>query len=594
MPFVWGESVAYPVASLDNAQATLTMRQYRWSDPVELPRDQWSFARVEEGRAVPDPGHLYIKDGFRPGWLYDLVYVGKEARLAGLGLAAVRDVVSFFRYEQADERGVANPLAGGVEHAYAWGHSQSARLLNHFVYQDFNGDEQRRMVFDGVLASCPGGGKGEFNSRFAQTTRHGSHLEDNLFPVDFFPFTSVTQTDPVTGERGDNLALARKSGFLPRIFYYNSSTDYWTRAASLLHTDVTGKRDEAIDPSVRIYAVAGRAHLDARIGILARALLVAMDEWVSQGIEPPASEIPRIADGTLVDLAAIRARFPAVPGLRLPDSYYHPLRLDPGPRWRTAGIADHVPPLAGPRYVCLVPQVDEDGNEIAGIRLPEITTPLATFCGWYLRNPTFSNTLQRNGGRIWPLARTAEERRESGDARPSIQERYATSADYASRAKQTLIELRQKRLLLDEDYDQQLARVTKEAALIHDLRSVEELALAHDATAAADYLARMKDAGLLWWPGLNADGSGIIDKGYELMGAGRLEAAREVFELATQLHPEDANAWDSRGECCLKLKRYDEARRHYQKSLELDPTNENAVRTLKTIDQAQPSGTVTP
>lgn len=462
MPLIWGGSVAYSPVTLDNSHAILTKREYRWEDPVKIPRDGWSFARWEDGSVTPDSGYLYVVDGITPGWLYDLVYVGKNPKVTGLGMAAIRDVVSFFKYEKTDDYGVINPLADAVEYAYAWGHSQSARLLNHFVYQDFNGDENRRMVFDGIMANCPGAGKGQFNSRFAQTTRHGSHHEDNLFPVDFFPFTTVEQYDPVTRERGDGIGESRESGFLPKVFLINSSTDYWTRAASLLHTDVEGKRDSEIDPSVRIYSIAGIAHTEDRIGIIGRALLVALDQWVTYGVEPPDSRIPRISDGTLVDLEIWKKAFPAIPEVLIPPSFYHPYRLDLGPRWNTEGIADYVPPKIGPRYVCLVPQVDEDGNEIAGIRLPDISAPTATYTGWGMRSPIYSQTLGRNRGRIWPLPITIEERIKNGDPRLSILERYPAKADYLSEVTKSILNLRHQRLLLDED----VTRLLMEAAQV--------------------------------------------------------------------------------------------------------------------------------
>ena len=459
-PIVWGGSVAYQPVTMNNSHAVLTKQQYRWDVPVEIPRDGWSFARMEDGQVVPDAGYVYIKEGFKPGWLYDLVYVGKDPKVTGLGLAAIRDVVSFFKYEKADEKGFESPLNACVDYAYAWGHSQSARLLNHFIYQNFNGDEKNRKVFDGIMANCPGAGKGLFNSRFAQTTRHGSHHEDNLFPIDFFPFSTVEQYDPVTGEHGDGLVRARKSGFLPKMFFINSSTDYWTRAASLLHTDVEGKEDIAIDPNARIYSIAGRAHTDARIGIIGRALLTALDQWVCYGVEPPKSQIPKILNGTLVNLESWRNAFPDIPGLQKPPSFYHPYRLDMGPRWHTEGIADHVPPKTGPRYTCLVPQTDKDGNEIAGIRLPEIVAPLATFTGWSMRSPSYSHTLRRNAGRIWLLPVTAEERRKNGDPRKSILERFPTKADYLSEVTKSILNLKQRRLLLDED----VAMLLREAA----------------------------------------------------------------------------------------------------------------------------------
>jgi hypothetical protein len=462
-PLVWGGSLAYPPVTLDNTHATLTKRQYRAEEPITIPRDGWSFARLEKGQLIPDPGYLYIKEGFAPGWLYDLVYTGKNPKVTGLGLAAIRDVVSFFKHEKADRKGFVNPLAGVIDFAYAWGHSQSARLLNHFVWQNFNGDENGRMVFDGVMANCPGAGKGQFNSRFAQFTRHGSHHEDNLYPVDFFPFASVEQRDPVTGQEGDAFSEARKSGFMPKMMFINSSTDYWTRAASLLHTDVEGKRDIEIGGDVRIYAIAGRAHTDSRIGIVGRALLTALDEWVSLGTDPPASQIPTISDGTLVTLEEFKKDFPRIPGVIIPESFYQPYRLDPGPRWEKEGVADHVPPKTGPKYVCLVPQVDEDGREMAGIRLPEIEAPLATYTGWSMRDPSFSNSLRRNAGAVWPLPRTAEERRQNGDPRKSVLERYPSKKDYLFNVMKSLLSLKKKRLIVDEDFDNLLQEAAEQS-----------------------------------------------------------------------------------------------------------------------------------
>ena len=162
-PIVWGGSIAYSPLNMDKLDAKLTMRQYRHEEPIEILRNEWEFARFENGKRVPDSGSIYIKEGFKPGWLYDLVYIGKNPKVTGLGLAAIRDVVSFFRYEKADEAGNENPLAGVIEHTFAWGHSQSGRLLNHFVYQNFNGDGKRRIVFDGIISICPGAGKGLFN-----------------------------------------------------------------------------------------------------------------------------------------------------------------------------------------------------------------------------------------------------------------------------------------------------------------------------------------------------------------------------------------------------------------------------------------------
>jgi hypothetical protein len=209
-PIVWGRSSAYPPLNMDKSDAELTMRRYRHEEPIKISRDEWEFAQLKNGDIVPDPETIYIKEGFKPGWLYDLVYIGKDPKVTGLGLAAIRDVVSFFRYERVDEAGNENPLADVIEHAFAWGHSQSGRLLNHYVFQNFNGDEKGRIVLDGIISNCPGAGKRLFNSLFAQFTRHGSHDEEQLYPVDVFPFATVEQEDAITGRRGDAFRRARQ------------------------------------------------------------------------------------------------------------------------------------------------------------------------------------------------------------------------------------------------------------------------------------------------------------------------------------------------------------------------------------------------
>lgn len=467
-PFYWGNSDPYPSVTLDHRDARLTMRASRSQQPVVVPYDDWAFARFEDGKVVPDPKHLYLKEGFRPGWLYELVYTATGPRVTGLGFAAVRDSVSFLRYAEKDAAGMANPLAGLIERAYVFGISQSGRFIHHLVYEGFDTDERNRVVFDGALAHVGGSGKGYFNHRFAQTTRHGSQHEDNLSPSEFFPFTTSPQYDPVTGERGDTLARARTSGHVPKMFFTGTSTEYWTRATSLLHTDVEGKSDVPPDPNVRIYFITGGQHgvsgssdrgifqnpvnvLDHRPVL--RALLVQLDHWVTSGTEPPASRIPRIADGTLVDLKTYQSTFPAIPGAHAPAAMYVPVRLDLGPQWKQTGIAEFVPPRVGPAYRALVPAINADGNEIAGIRLPDIAVPLATFTGWNLRSESVgaAGALGRWNGSYLPFAQTAADRAKTGDPRLSIAERYASRDAYLARVGETALQLRDEGFLLDED-----------------------------------------------------------------------------------------------------------------------------------------------
>ena len=479
LPFDWGSSRPYPSVALDNGRATLVKRPRRSADGVEIPRDEWRFGRPENGAVVPDPTWVHVEEGFEPGWLYDLVYEGKDPRVTGLGLAATRDVVSFFRYAPDREGPRANPLAGAVEFAYGYGGSQSGRFLHHFVFEGFNADLRGRYVFDAIMPHVAGAGKGIFNHRFGQTTRHGSHHEEGLYPSDFFPFNSVRQRDPTTGATGSMLDRARASGHVPRVFFTQTSTEYWSRAASLLHTDVDGRVDAELDPSVRIYMIAGTAHNSMTGGVYRspvnrattrpamRALLVALDRWVAEGVQPPESRYPRIDDGTLVNLAAFRAAWPGIPGAEAPEDHYRPLRLDPGPRWYTEGIADHVPPKVGPAYQTLVPTVDADGNELAGIRLPHVAVPLATYTGWNVRDSSWGadGMLTRWMGSYLAFPRTQAEGSRLGDPRRAVEERYATHDEYVAQVERVCRELVASGYLLERDAE---ALIREAAERPHD------------------------------------------------------------------------------------------------------------------------------
>ncbi|MGB0581436.1 MAG: alpha/beta hydrolase domain-containing protein, partial [Limisphaerales bacterium] len=363
----WGTADAYPSVSVKNVGAKLTMRPSRNEPAIVVPRSDWAFARFEEGKAIPDATSLYVKAGFRPGWLYDLVYTARDPRVSGLGLAGLREAVSFFRY--ADTK--TNPVRDAIRQATIFGISQSGRLIHHFMYEGLNLDVDDRMIFDGAILLVPGAGKGLFNYRFAMATVYGTYRRSNLAPSDFFPFTPFPQNDPVTGQTADSLARLRAKGKVPKMMFVQSATEYWSRAASLLHTDVEGKRDLELAPNVRIYSIAGAQHLgggttDKGIcqhprnplkhrGLVLRALLVAMDRWVAEGSEPPASRYPRIDNGSLVDIPSFRKQFPAIPDVGVVRHRYAPLRLDLGPRWHTEGIATIVPPGTGPAFVTLVP-----------------------------------------------------------------------------------------------------------------------------------------------------------------------------------------------------------------------------------------------
>lgn len=452
----WGTPKAYPALSLNNSDARLTMRPNRLEPAVEVPQADWAFADYVDGQAVPGATSLYVKEGFRPGWLYELFYTAKNPRVSGLGMAGLRDAVSFFRYGDAD-----NPMAGRIDRALIFGISQSGRLIHHFLYEGLNRDADGRTVFDGAIIHVPGAGKGLFNYRFAMATVYGTQRRGNLSPSDFAPFAPMPGGD--AGE--DSLFRLRQGGEIPKIFFVQTATEYWSRAASLLHTDHKGEKDLPLDPKVRIYSIAGASHLGAgptdrgicqnprsplrHRGPVLRALLVAMDEWVTNGEAPPPSRYPRIDDGTLVDLETFRKQFPAIPGVDLPTALYQPLRLDPGPRWHTEGIADKVPPETGAPYRTLVPAVDADGNEIAGIRLPEVAVPLATYMGWNLRAEEFGD-----GGALAGLHGSYLEfpgGEDADDPRTAVRVRYPNREAYLARYSEAVLNLWKQGYLLEED-----------------------------------------------------------------------------------------------------------------------------------------------
>jgi len=461
----WGIGAAFPSVSLDNAEASLTMRPGRDAEGMEVPRAEWAFGRWEEGKVIPDATNLYVKAGLRPGWLYDLVYTAKEPRVTGLGLTALRDCVSFFRHADA----VTNPLAGAIEKACVFGISQSGRVIHHFLFERLNTDEHGRAVFDGALIHVAGAGKGMFNHRFRMSTEYGTQHEGQLSGSEFFPLAPLPQTDPVTGESGDTLARARKSGHTPRIIFTQTSTEYWSRAASLLHTDVEGKKDLALPEDVRVYFIAGAEHLGASDGTpgicqqprnmlddrgpVLRAMLMSLSDWMQTGKTPPPSRYPTLADGTLVDHDIWRARFPQIPGGNLPAQYYQPPRLDFGPRFLSEGIADIIPPKVGKPFRTLLPAVNADGNETSGIILPEVAVPLGTYTGWNLRARTFGaeTMLSPLDGMFLPFAKTKPERKKTGDPRPSLEERYPSRGDYLSRLNAAALKLHREGFLLDED-----------------------------------------------------------------------------------------------------------------------------------------------
>jgi Alpha/beta hydrolase domain len=457
--------LSYAAASLDKSQAMLTVRTRYEDEPATVPADQWEFADKTGNaiRLVPD------KTPFAQGTLYTFTYQAKNPQVTGLGFAALRDFNSFLRYAERDDAGTANPLAGDIKYIYTSCRSQPCRTLHDFIWLGFNADEAGRPVMSG-MENWIGGSTGIFmNYRFAQPGRtHRQHIA-RWYPEFQGPFTNEVVHDPITGKTDGRLARCSASNTCPKVFEVNSENEYWSKDMAVGLVDTEGK-DRTTEPAnVRSYLIASLPHSGAvgptgrgicqqpRNSLVAnavlRALLVALDEWVSSGKEPPASRVPRVTDGTLVPpLPQDQVGFPAIRGVTYNGRMHTGDLFDFGPQFAD-GILTVLPPrLVGTPYPALVPKTDADGNDVAGIRIPDVAVPLATYTGWALRAyPAGADDGCDAAGQEIAFAKTKAERVARGDSRPSIEERYPSNADYVSKVGAAAAGLARDRLLLEED-----------------------------------------------------------------------------------------------------------------------------------------------
>ncbi len=463
MPLGDRDHLAYP--ALPGSPATLFARTAVDGPRREIPASAWRFNTARTA--------IIMDAGFEPGVIYEAVYTARDPRIAGLGLAAFRDLAAWLKYDAPS----SSPLAGEsrlVRRAIAFGISQSGRFLRTFLHYGFNASEQGRPAFDALWADVAGAGRGSFNHRFAQASRDGYAYFNTLYPTDLFPFTDLSHTDPATGLR-DGLLERTPPALRPKIVYTHGSAEYWSRAAALIHTTPDGRADAPIAPNVRIYALSGAQHgpgswppkrsgtqylvnpLDHRP--LQRAILAALHQWVRFGIEPPASVYPRIDRHELVPRAALQ--FPAPGGIQAPPrpKLTHP--MDFGPDFRSHGVISIEPPALASPYPLLVPQAAPDGIDAGGIRLPEILEPLGIYTGWNLRAPETGSPGELAGlsGSFFPWTPA------------QIRARYATREDYLDKIDRAAALLEHRRFLLPADR----ARLRERAANAWDLLTAGQL-----------------------------------------------------------------------------------------------------------------------
>lgn len=469
---------SYKTATQDPSHCSLTVRKRGYDRRTPVPAVDWGFARceMEPGtglpRAVSSDEDLFLTGGFVPGSIYELVYPAKDPLVLGLGFAAVRDLVSFLRYQEADPWGTRNPLASPheplhVEKAYAWGRSQSGRFLRDFVYHGFNEDESHRRVFDAIFPHASGGGRIFLNYEFARPVTSSQQHNNQLDP-ELFPFAYNQMTDPQTGRRD---GILKRPATDPLVLHTQTATEYWQKRGALVHTEGAGKDIDCPD-TVRIYSIAGAQHNTpygdkARkqktlhltnpmtIGPVLRALLVAMDRWATEGVPPPPSLVPRVSDGTLVAPDQKNTGFPSLPGTRYTGLHNRQLFLDYGPQLAQGRINLHPPePLNQEAYCILVPRVDHDGNEIAGIRQPWIRVPLGTYTGWNFQSEALAEgDLASLLGSYIPFPTTTAERQKAQDPRPAIEERYGGLEDYLTKFRAAMETMAGEGFLLEEDRD---------------------------------------------------------------------------------------------------------------------------------------------
>ena len=471
-------------ASLDTAKATLTRRLSEEGARVPIAASAWAFADCAQTPfpGKPDPAKVCLKDGFDPASLYELTYTAKDPPVHGIGFAATRDLIAFLRRHDAD-----HPLGATTRYAVAQGTSQSGNYLRSFLHLGFNQDERRRRVFDGMNPNIAAR-QLAMNIRFAAPSGAAEMFEPGSEGVLWWD----DYVDAARGRQaGGLLSRCRATDTCPKIVETFGSAEFYSLRMSSNLVGTRADKDIPLPANVRRYYSPSVRHGGGPGGfthaappdsccVLAanpnpsadtnRALMKALVEWVVKDAPPPPSRYPRLDRGDLVPPTQVATGFPLIPGQPLPDGVFVPLYdYDFGPGFRGADVSGVValqPPVVRQMLPSLVPKVDADGNEIAGVRSVLLEAPLGTYTGWNpIASGFFKGRIQALGGGYIPFAATKAQRLASGDPRPSLEERYGTHDAYVARVKEAAKRQVAEGFLLQDDADRIVAQAEKSSVL---------------------------------------------------------------------------------------------------------------------------------
>jgi hypothetical protein len=462
-----GNHEPIPTVDVDDAEARLYVRDGLQASPSLVPRDRWRFAVAAGDEVRRDPGHLWVEGGIRPGRIYDLVYRAASCRAAGAGLLAVRDLAAFVRSDRAD-----NPLKDSVDRVLLTGVSQTSRFIRHLLYLGLDVDESGARAVDGALGLVGGGRRGEFNHRGAQPSVQPTPSFGHVFP-----FADAAQDDPRTGRRDGLLERVAAADDPPKVIFVDTAAEYWRGDASLAHTHVVDGSDVDDAPFVRRYLYAGAQHSSGFAELtdcspsgarganplnmvdytpLYRCALMNLVRWICSGVSPPASAVPRWSDHSAARREEVLKELSAIPSLALPDPAELAVMsaIDLGLD-SSRGIGRYPAQALGEPYPCAVSALDADGNETAGVRMPDVSVPVATHLGFNPRRADSGGPGQIIDyfGSSVPFPRTAAERERLGDPRASLEERYPDIAAYEAAVRAAAEQLVGERHLLPEDVE---------------------------------------------------------------------------------------------------------------------------------------------